>query len=101
MDDLNNRHSLEENRPIYKVDSSGLPDFIKHNAVSNVQFIPIEKVQANDYNPNAVATQEMRLLHTSISADTYTMPVVTIYDPSIDKYVIIDGFHRYTTMRIK
>ena len=29
----------------------------------------------------------------------YTMPVVTIYDPEIKKYVIIDGFHRYSTMR--
>ena len=64
-----------------------------------MKFIPIEKVQANDYNPNAVATHEMRLLYISIKADTYTMPVVTIYDPEIKKYVIIDGFHRYSTMR--
>jgi ParB-like chromosome segregation protein Spo0J len=56
-------------------------------------------VQANDYNPNSVATNEMRLLHTSISADGYTQPCVAIYDPEIDKYVIVDGFHRYTIMR--
>ena len=62
-------------------------------------FHSYEKVQANDYNPNAVATHEMKLLYISVKADTYTMPVVTIYDPEIKKYVIIDGFHRYSTMR--
>lgn len=93
------KNNKTEERPIYKMDSSQLPDFIKHNAVANVHFIPIERVQANDYNPNAVARNEMRLLYLSIFHDTYTMPVVTIYDPEIDKYVIVDGFHRYTTMR--
>lgn len=67
--------------------------------VGCVQWVPIEKVQANDYNPNSVAKTEMTLLHTSIAADGYTQPVVTIYDESIDKYVVVDGFHRFTTMR--
>lgn len=67
--------------------------------VAAVRLIHIDRVQANDYNPNSVATQEMRLLYTSIEQDGYTQPVVTIYDPEIDKYVIVDGFHRYTTMR--
>tara|TARA_B110000503_G_scaffold12308_1_gene16745 strand:- start:843 stop:1508 length:666 start_codon:yes stop_codon:yes gene_type:complete len=63
--------------------------------VDRVMWVDINKVQANDYNPNSVATIEMKLLHTSIKHDGYTQPVVTIYDKSIDKYVIIDGFHRY------
>lgn len=67
--------------------------------VGVVQWIHIDKVQANDYNPNAVAHQEMKLLHTSIASDGYTQPIVAIFDPDIDKYVIVDGFHRYTTMR--
>lgn len=71
----------------------------KEQPIDNVQWIPIGRVQANDYNPNSVATNEMRLLYTSISHDGYTQPVVTIYDESIDKYVIIDGFHRYSTMK--
>ena len=72
-----------------------------HNSqpIDNVRWVPIEKVQANDYNPNSVAKNEMRLLYTSISHDGYTQPIVTIYDEAIDKYVIVDGFHRYTTMR--
>lgn len=71
---------------------------IEEHPIHDVLWIPIERVQANDYNPNAVAPREMRLLYTSIKADGYTQPVVTVYDPEIDKYVIVDGFHRYTVM---
>lgn len=67
--------------------------------ISKVRWVHIDQVQANDYNPNAVAKNEMRLLHTSIEADGYTQPVVTIWDPDLAKYVIVDGFHRYTVMR--
>lgn len=68
--------------------------------VNFVRWIPIEKVHANDYNPNSVAKNEMRLLYVSISHDGYTQPVVTVYDDKKDQYVIVDGFHRYTTMRL-
>tara|TARA_R100000808_G_scaffold512_3_gene2713 strand:+ start:6156 stop:6830 length:675 start_codon:yes stop_codon:yes gene_type:complete len=67
--------------------------------VGNVTWVPITDVEANDYNPNAVADTEMQLLYTSISHDGYTQPVVTIYDADRGKYVIVDGFHRYSTMR--
>jgi hypothetical protein len=71
----------------------------KNQPIDNVQWVPIEKVQANDYNPNSVADNEMRLLYVSISHDGYTQPVVTFYDEELEKYIIVDGFHRYTTMR--
>ena len=67
--------------------------------VDRVRWIPIEKVQPNDYNPNSVATIELQLLHTSIEHDGYTQPVVTIYDADLDKYIIVDGFHRYYVMK--
>ena len=54
---------------------------------------------ANDYNPNSVATPEMKLLYTSVKKDGYTQPVVVIYDDKKDRYVIVDGFHRYSIMR--
>lgn len=60
--------------------------------------VPIEKIEANDYNPNHVAKREMDLLYQSIKADGYTMPVVCFYDADRDKYIIVDGFHRYTIM---
>lgn len=64
-----------------------------------VRSVPIEKVTANDYNPNSVAPPEMELLETSIWEDGYTQPVVTVYDEQNDKYVVVDGFHRYLTLR--
>jgi hypothetical protein len=72
---------------------------LEDHPVNNVQWVPLEKVEANSWNPNAVAKNEMRLLHTSIKEDGYTQPVVTIYDPERDKYVVVDGFHRFTIMR--
>jgi ParB-like chromosome segregation protein Spo0J len=67
--------------------------------VYGVKAVPFEKVQANDYNPNSVAPPEMELLETSIWEDGYTMPIVCFYDESIDKYIVVDGFHRYSTMK--
>lgn len=66
--------------------------------VYNVIAVPIEKVQANTYNPNHVAPPEMKLLYDSIKCDGYTMPVVCYYLSDVDKYEIVDGFHRYTVM---
>lgn len=63
--------------------------------VDRVRWVPIEEVEANTYNPNAVASKEMGLLYTSIAHDGYTQPIVTIYDPERRKYIIVDGFHRY------
>ena len=67
--------------------------------VYNVKAIPIEKIRANSYNPNAVAPPEMKLLETSIWEDGYTMPVVCYYIPDEDLYEIVDGFHRYTVLK--
>lgn len=67
--------------------------------VYNVIAVPIEKVRANDYNPNAVAPPEMELLEISIWEDGYTQPVVTYYDPKDDVYIVVDGFHRYLTLK--
>lgn len=67
--------------------------------VYNVRCVPIEKVTANDYNPNSVAPPEMALLETSIWEDGYTQPVVTVYDKERDMYVVVDGFHRYLTLK--
>lgn len=67
--------------------------------VYNVIGVPIEKVKANDYNPNAVAPPEMALLETSVWEDGYTQPVVTVYDEENDLYIVVDGFHRYLTIK--
>lgn len=64
----------------------------------HVTAVPVEKVVPNSYNPNAVAPPEMKLLYESIKNDGYTMPVVCYHDKIEDKYVIVDGFHRYRIM---
>ena len=66
--------------------------------VYNIKAVPIEKIQANTYNPNHVAPPEMKLLYQSIKEDGYTMPIVCYYLPEEDKYEIVDGYHRYTVM---
>lgn len=71
----------------------------KHNPVTKVRYLPLSKVHANNYNPNSVPTQEMKLLHTSVTADGYTQPVVTFYERDTGEYTIVDGFHRYTVCR--
>ena len=67
--------------------------------VYNVIAVPLDKIQANSYNPNSVAPPEMKLLYQSIKEDGYTMPIVCYYLSEIDKYEIVDGFHRYTVMK--
>lgn len=67
--------------------------------VYNVLSVPIEKIRANSYNPNAVAPPEMNLLEISIWEDGYTMPIVCYYLENEDVYEIVDGYHRFTTMK--
>ena len=67
--------------------------------VYGVIAVPLEKVEANTYNPNSVAPPEMKLLYDSILADGYTMPIVCYHDAARDKYIIVDGFHRYRIMK--
>lgn len=66
--------------------------------VYGVIAVPIEKIAPNTYNPNTVAPPELSLLYESIREDGYTMPVVCYYDKEVDKYIIVDGFHRYRIM---
>lgn len=66
--------------------------------IYNVRAVPIENIQANSYNPNSVASPEMKLLYKSILEDGYTMPIVC-YELEDGRYEIVDGFHRYTVMK--
>lgn len=59
--------------------------------VYNVIPVPIEKIKANAWNPNAVAPPEMKLLYQSIKEDGYTMPIVCYYMADTDTYEIVDG----------
>lgn len=66
--------------------------------VYQVIAVPIEKIDPNTYNPNSVAPPELKLLYDSIKEDGYTMPIVCYYNREEDRYIIVDGFHRYRIM---
>lgn len=66
--------------------------------VYNVIAVPVERIDPNTYNPNSVAPPELKLLYDSIKEDGYTMPIVCYHDAESDRYVIVDGFHRYRIM---
>ena len=40
--------------------------------VMNVRMVPADKIVANDYNPNRMASPELKLLKISIEEDGYT-----------------------------
>lgn len=70
---------------------------LKHHPVDYVFWEKSANVEANSYNPNAVAPPEMELLKRSIVEDGYTMPIVSFNDNGTIK--IVDGFHRRQTER--
>lgn len=74
--------------------------------ISTVQWIHRDELSPNLYNPNRVAPPEMLLLRESIVRDGWLFPILvldkSIHIPgldgneNLDRYTIIDGFHRYT-----
>lgn len=82
-----------------KKTTKGYSIWYAESPVYDVTPVPIEKIRANAYNPNAVAPPEMKLLYQSIKQDGYTMPIVCYYIEDEDIYEIVDGYHRYTIMK--
>lgn len=62
----------------------------------NTILVDREQLKANNYNPNNVPKDKMELLKQSIIDNGFCFPIVTIWDEDDEKYVIIDGFHRYS-----
>jgi ParB-like chromosome segregation protein Spo0J len=67
--------------------------------VYRVRAVPLDKIRANLYNPNAVAPPERNLLETSIWEDGITQPVVVVHNAGDDTYDVVDGEHRFLTVR--
>ncbi|MDF1578610.1 MAG: ParB/RepB/Spo0J family partition protein [Desulfobulbales bacterium] len=63
-----------------------------------IKMVPYALVEANNYNPNHVPKDKMELLRQSIIDNGFCFPIVTIWDDDRGRYVIIDGFHRYTVL---
>lgn len=59
--------------------------------LNSLEWVDRDKLTANDYNPNKVTEDNLRLLMQSILTNGWTLPIVVRPD-----YTIIDGFHRWT-----
>lgn len=59
--------------------------------LKTLQWVDRRLLKANDYNPNRVSKENLRLLTQSILTNGWTLPLVVRPD-----YTIIDGFHRWT-----
>lgn len=59
--------------------------------VANVRIVDRNLLKPNDYNPNKVTEENLKLLTQSILTNGWTLPIVCRPD-----YTIIDGFHRWT-----
>lgn len=63
--------------------------------ISNVEWVDVNKLSANDYNPNVVFNKEMELLKFSILRQGWIQPILVTQD-----FVIIDGFHRASIAKV-
>lgn len=59
--------------------------------LTSLQWVDRDCLRANDYNPNKVSENNLKLLTQSILTNGWTLPIVV--SPN---YTIIDGFHRWT-----
>lgn len=59
--------------------------------IDNIRWVDRNTLKPNYYNPNKVASPELKLLKVSILEDGWTQPIVINSDNEI-----VDGFHRWT-----
>ena len=59
--------------------------------LASLQWVERDRLRANDYNPNKVSEDNLKLLTQSILTNGWTLPIVVRPD-----YTIIDGYHRWT-----
>jgi len=59
--------------------------------LETLQWVDRALLKPNDYNPNKVSKENLRLLTQSILTNGWTLPIVVRPDMTI-----IDGFHRWT-----
>lgn len=59
--------------------------------IKNVRIVDRDTLRPNDYNPNKVTEDNLKLLEKSIEVNGWTLPIVVRPDMTI-----IDGFHRWT-----
>lgn len=61
------------------------------------KIVDINLLVANDYNPNKMPKKEMDLLAECISNYGFLFPIIVNEEKG--KYIIVDGYHRYETLK--
>lgn len=65
-----------------------------------IEYVPIDTVVPNDYNPNRQSDHDFDLLKRSITEDGFTQPIIVHVNPTGDgKNPIVDGEHRWRAAR--
>jgi len=59
--------------------------------LASLKWVEHDDLKPNDYNPNKVSEENLKLLEDSILTNGWTLPIVVRPDMTI-----IDGFHRWT-----
>jgi len=65
---------------------------------TNAKVVSMDLLYANDYNPNRMPETEMDLLQQCISQYGFLFPILVRKDKD-EKYMIIDGYHRYEALK--
>lgn len=75
-----------------------MEDQIKKQPISLIQWVDVNRLRANAYNPNVVLSPEMKLLKYSLLAQGWIQPILVNQGESdgSDLLEVIDGYHRYT-----
>lgn len=87
IDTIEQFNTWKNNQLVYEENGVKFP-------VLNAVLVHKNLIQPNDYNPNHVAKDKMELLKTSIVQNGFAFGIVSIFDYEIEKFVIIDGYHR-------
>ncbi len=67
--------------------------------INNIQWLDVDLLEANGWNPNHVLAPEMKLIKTSLMATGWLQPILVSREVGEDgevTYQIIDGYHRST-----
>lgn len=67
----------------------------KKEPVENIQWLEVDTLKANHYNPNRVMNAEMNLIEKSILKTGWIQPILVNKN-----HIIIDGFHRWTLSKL-
>lgn len=67
--------------------------------INNIEWVAVDSLVANDYNPNVVFNAEMKLLKFSLLKQGWIQPIL-VTENEDKTYTIIDGFHRSSLARL-